>query len=237
MELRLLTNAAYAEEFDIIVDEITDQYVAGEFQGEDRERVEQYFLTAAERHNKLIFASTLVHYASVESDDQAVVTPQPYVPAHSTLFERARALWRNQTQALRVATAVAALVIISAVVVTVTRSPHPPTFVALALHLSSENRSEASQPKTVKLPPKNGGLRISMYLPNQSTPSSKYRVELVSEDGARRSLAIEKQDPQVVTVEVLASSITPGLYAAKLIAVNADGTEKPLNGSYFFRVE
>ncbi len=57
LELRLLMDAAYAEEFDIIVDEITDQYLAGEFQGEELDGVERYFLRATDRRNKLNFAS------------------------------------------------------------------------------------------------------------------------------------------------------------------------------------
>ena len=59
VELRLLNDAAYAEEFDVIVDEITDQYVADGFQGEERERVEQYFFKSADRRDKLKFAIAL----------------------------------------------------------------------------------------------------------------------------------------------------------------------------------
>ena len=43
IELRLLTDPAFGEEFDTIVDEIADQYAGNEFRGEERERVEQYF--------------------------------------------------------------------------------------------------------------------------------------------------------------------------------------------------
>lgn len=59
MELRLLTDSAYAEQFDIVVDELTDQYVAGEFHGAEQERVERYFFKSEDRRNKLSFASTL----------------------------------------------------------------------------------------------------------------------------------------------------------------------------------
>jgi CHAT domain-containing protein len=59
LELRLLTDAAYAEEFDIVVDELTYQYVANEFQGEERGRMEQHFFKSADRRNKLKFALAL----------------------------------------------------------------------------------------------------------------------------------------------------------------------------------
>lgn len=43
IELRLLTDPSFGEEFDTIVDELTDQYVNNELTDEERERVEKYF--------------------------------------------------------------------------------------------------------------------------------------------------------------------------------------------------
>lgn len=51
-----MTDPVFAEEFDITVTEITDQYVAGEFEGEEREQVENYFFRSAERRAKLNIA-------------------------------------------------------------------------------------------------------------------------------------------------------------------------------------
>lgn len=59
LEMRLLTEPEFAEEFDIAVDDLTDAYVAGEIQGEDRERAETYFFKSAERQNKLKYALAL----------------------------------------------------------------------------------------------------------------------------------------------------------------------------------
>ena len=42
-ELKLLSDPAFGEELDIIVDEITDDYVAGKFSAEDRKHAEEYF--------------------------------------------------------------------------------------------------------------------------------------------------------------------------------------------------
>jgi tetratricopeptide (TPR) repeat protein len=64
VEMRLLTEPEFAEEFDIAVVDLTDAYVAGEIQGEDRERAERYFFQSAERQNKLKYALALKAYKS-----------------------------------------------------------------------------------------------------------------------------------------------------------------------------
>src|SRR6185295_10941700 len=62
-ELRLLSDPALAEEFDIAVDEITDEYLQNELPRNERKRVEKYFLSSTERQNKLTFASELLQRA------------------------------------------------------------------------------------------------------------------------------------------------------------------------------
>src|SRR6267142_583009 len=59
VELRLLTDPDFAEEYDIIVNEVTDDYVAGKFEGKELKRVEEYFFTATQRRDKLKFALAL----------------------------------------------------------------------------------------------------------------------------------------------------------------------------------
>jgi tetratricopeptide (TPR) repeat protein len=59
IEVRLLSDPGYVEEFDIAVDELTDQYVAGEVQGKEREEMKQYFFASAERREKLKIAAAL----------------------------------------------------------------------------------------------------------------------------------------------------------------------------------
>lgn len=59
-----MTEPEFAEEFDIAVDDLTDAYVAGEIQGEDRERAERYFFKSPERQNKLKYALALKAYKS-----------------------------------------------------------------------------------------------------------------------------------------------------------------------------
>src|SRR5437660_2816958 len=59
IELRLLTEPDFAEEFDIVVDEVTDDYLSGKFEGEELKRVEEHFFKSTERRNKLKFALAL----------------------------------------------------------------------------------------------------------------------------------------------------------------------------------
>lgn len=62
LELRLLTEPEFAERFDIAVEDLTDAYVAGEIQGDDRKRAETYFFQSVERQNKLKYAQALKIY-------------------------------------------------------------------------------------------------------------------------------------------------------------------------------
>jgi tetratricopeptide (TPR) repeat protein len=59
VEIRLLSDPVYTEEFDVVVDELTDQYVAGDVQGAERERMERHFFAAPARREKLRIAAAL----------------------------------------------------------------------------------------------------------------------------------------------------------------------------------
>ena len=64
-------------DYDIVVDEITDQYVAGEIKGEERERVEKYFLKSDQRQEKVKYAAALKTYQSQHSSSRKWwTTPQ-----------------------------------------------------------------------------------------------------------------------------------------------------------------
>jgi CHAT domain-containing protein len=59
VELCLLADPDYSEEFAIIESELTDQYVEGILPDDERIQFEQYFLRAPEREDKLAFAMSL----------------------------------------------------------------------------------------------------------------------------------------------------------------------------------
>jgi CHAT domain-containing protein len=54
-----LSDAEYAELFDIVVDEVIDDYSSGKLEEQDRVRAESYFFRAASRREKARFASAL----------------------------------------------------------------------------------------------------------------------------------------------------------------------------------
>lgn len=74
----------YCEELDLLVDEIIEQYLAGELQGEDLERVRNYFFKSERRKEQLRFAIALKEHktrapvgAEVDAGSTSVVTQLP----------------------------------------------------------------------------------------------------------------------------------------------------------------
>jgi tetratricopeptide (TPR) repeat protein len=59
VEIRLLSDAVFTEEFDIVVNELTDQYVTGAVQGAEREQMERHFFASPARREKLRIAAAL----------------------------------------------------------------------------------------------------------------------------------------------------------------------------------
>ncbi len=96
MELRLLTEPEFAEEFDIAVEDLTDAYVAGEIQGEDRKRAETYFFKSAERQKKLKYAQALkAHESQTPARIKWWASPQWRIAASVILMVGvAFVLWR-----------------------------------------------------------------------------------------------------------------------------------------------
>ncbi len=74
MEIRLLSDPGYGEEFDIVVDELTDQYITGDVKGAERDQMEQYFFAAPARREKLRIAAAL-------KERQTSVAPKRWLPS------------------------------------------------------------------------------------------------------------------------------------------------------------
>ena len=55
----MLSDPVYIEELDVVVDELTDRYVAGEVQDAERQQMEQHFFAAPARREKLRIAAAL----------------------------------------------------------------------------------------------------------------------------------------------------------------------------------
>jgi len=225
LELRLLTDEGFVEEFDTVVDEITDQYVGNELGADERKRVEQYFLTSKERQQKVQFADELMQRAAAE---RSVQNPAP----EPGFFERLRAFWTNQPVFFRTATTMATIVIaVGLVFVLYPRQNPSGTYTAVNLQMSAGDRSTGSEVKPVRLDSA-AGIRIDLALPEQWRDAKSYRVELQDEKERLRDLPITERTPQSLVVTIPANEITQGGY---IIRLYADGQR--VRGSYHFNVE
>jgi hypothetical protein len=233
LELRLLTEPAFGEEFDIVVDEIADQYVSGEFQGEELKQVERYFLKTPERRAKAQLAAALSDRASARTE-KTFVTPAVTRP---TLRERWLALWSAQNVALRFA-AIAAIVAIAVSVAYLNFREKPyRSFALLELTISNSERAEGSSSKPLPLAPENDAAKIFLDLPDQSNQYTSFQVELVDRNGAKRPVEITERNQRAVTVTIPARALPRGSYALHLSGIKPDGKQERIPGSYLFMVE
>jgi hypothetical protein len=234
LELRLLTDAAFGEEFDTVVDEITDQYVGNELAGEERKRVEQYFLRSPQRQIKGQLATELLQRAELERGNGHAAAAA--IPSKPGFFELIRLFWNNQSFALRTATTIATILIVVGIAFLMwPRNPASGTYALVSLQISTGDRASGAETKTVRLAG-NAGIRIALTLPDQATEPKSYRVELVDGQERSRDLPAER-NAQSLLVTIPANEITPGAYIIRLHAVNPDGTEQRVRGSYYLNVE
>ena len=210
LELRLLTDPAFGEEFDTIVDELTDEYVGNEIQGEERKHVEQYFLKSTERQNKARFASELLERAALERGRPVAV---PVAPVHAGILERARMFWASQTFFARFASSFASIVIVVGIGLLAMPGNRPSgTYAQANLTISSGDRSAGTQALPVKLEPGSPGIQIKLNLPDQIPPAKSYRVELVDGEEISTNLPIDQQTDRTLVVTVPADQIERGMY-------------------------
>ena len=87
VELRLLIDAAYAEEFDIMVNVLVDQYLQDELSPTDRENAERHFFKSESRREKLRFAAALKRRKEdIKRQRQRRKTRGPYLKAAAVAF-------------------------------------------------------------------------------------------------------------------------------------------------------
>jgi len=218
--LRLLSDPAFGEEFDTIVDEITDDYLQQELPDDERERVEKYFLNTRERQNKLEFAAELLRRAESERVRQ-VKEVRP------GLFERLAALLREPSFA-RVAMTMASVVVVVGIVLILTRDNS--NYLSRNLTISTAERNEGAAAERVKLPP-NTGLKLTLTIPEDARGAKSYEAKLSS----GTDLKIESTTATTVTVIIPPDSLPPGTYAIQLFKVN--NSPERIHGSYYFAIE
>jgi hypothetical protein len=219
----------------LIEEELIDAYLHYDLSSEQRELFERNYLTTVARQERVRVVAALLRQVCPRDD----VVEQPVVGrAEGTWAEWLKAFWGGRALGLRVASAVAALVIIGGVSWLYLSRVRPPRAVAtLRLTSSVINRSEGVQVSTIKLPPDADALRVFLTLPERATPAPHYRAELDSEDRETTTLAVEGQDGRAIPVLIPASLLSRGQYAVTLFAVKDDGAEQPAYGTYFFNVE
>jgi hypothetical protein len=229
LELRLLTDADFCEEFDTVVDEIADQYAGNEFQGEEQERVEQYFLRSGERKQKVHFARELLERAATERGGRrAPVSSKP-----SGFIERLLAFWRNQSFALRTAAAVAMIVIVvGAAFLVARRGTGPGTLTSISLTIVTADRASGTETKSVKLEPETRAVRVELNLPDQVQKAQNYRVELRDEQDRLRNLTVAERTDKSLFVEIPANELTRGNYIIQLY----DDSGRRIRGGYHFNI-
>lgn len=240
IELRLLSDPAFGVEFDVVVDEIAIRYASGGFDGEEKNRVERYFLRTPERQNKVKVMCELLHHSATTRGKQQVKRETPVAIADGTgLLEKIRQLWNTQPLVPRFAVTLATLLIVVGVVFLM-RSGRPTTsnYAMLTLTASDAERGEsgANEIASTKLAPGIDELRIQSVLPAQQTQQKSYRAELIAA-GVARGVTIVSQDAQTVVVSVPAADLKPDRYAIRLFALYPDGREERMPDSYVFRIE
>lgn len=244
LELRLMSDPAFTEEFDMVVDEIAALYVSDRFTGDEKERVERYFLESAERQNKVQFMGELLRQLAVEPaqtngapvhEPVNAAPPAVVVPPPTGMFERLGSWWRGQSVPFRAVTSFATLLIIVGAVFWFRPGMTQPTFASLELAMTSADRNTGTEIPKIKLS-ETDELRLKLKVPADAPAANSYRAQL---RGARlsRELPIQQQDAKSLMVVVPANDLARGSYAIELTAVTADGKELPLRGAYLFAVE
>jgi CHAT domain-containing protein len=113
VELRLLNDPDFAEEYDIVEREIIDDYISGKFAAEDRRMIEEHYFNSDERRAKLKFALALKRRKSELAISQKTArrSYKPYlaIAASLLLVVGGFVVWRTLTANKEVDKGLAAL--------------------------------------------------------------------------------------------------------------------------------
>lgn len=233
IELQLLTDPSFGEEFDTVVDELTDQYVRDELTDDERKRAEKYFLNTRVRQQKLEFAKELLSHAEAERSEPAQMTVAQ--PASPSLLDQIRAFWRRPSYAHVGLSAAVVLVVAGLIFFLLSFGSSSPQYTAINVPLSSSDRAQSIAPVSAQLA--GAGLELDLPLPEQVKDAKDFRLKLVDENGVERDLTIAERTDQKVKVRIPAEWLSRGSYVIQLSVVKADGTAERVRGSYNFVVE
>ena len=235
IELQLLTDLSFTEEFDTVVDELTDQYVRNELTDDERKRAEKYFLNAPERQQKLEFAKELLSHADAERGESAqMAAVRPIAePEPPSLLDQLRAFWRRPSYA-HVGLSAAVVLVVAGLIFFLFSFRNSSGYVPLDLALNNSNRADSTVRARVQL---GANLKVNLSLPEQPKEAIDVRVRLVDENEVARDLTIDERKDRTVTVTIPAAWLSRGSYVIQLSLVKPDGSEDRVRGSYNFVVE
>lgn len=235
----MLTDPSFGEEFDTVVDELTDQYVRAELTVDERKRAEKHFLSAPERRGKLEFATELLSHADAERGERAeraqVATVRPIVvPATPSLLDQIRAFWRRPTLAHGGLIAAVLLVAVGLVFFLLSFGKSQ-EYMALNVPLSSSDRAESVAPVSAQLA--GAGLELNLPIPEQAKDAKDLGLKLIDENGVERDLTIAERTDKAIKVRIPADWLSRGSYVIQLSRVKPDGSAERVRGSYNFVIE
>jgi len=222
IEERLMTEDDLFEELEISKSELIEEYCAGELSHDDHHWFEQHYLASADGKRTHAIAVAL----------NAVKCPIP-APQKLTWFERVQDFLKANRWAMAAATSAAVLIIVAGLFLF---RPKPSASYAFTLNSTISQRSSGdARYHKVPLNPDLGELRVTLQLPLGVTRGTDYRVEL-DDRGETKSFKPASHDANSVVVVIPAASVREGLYALRLYALTADGTEQSVPGEYLFEL-
>ena len=237
LELRLLTEPSFVEEFDTIVDEVTDQYVKNELADSERAAFKKSFLTTPEGKKKVGFAIELLERAASE---RGAVTEKPVVGTDRELdFFSWISTFFGPNRPLRLAATTAAVVIIAGGIFLISKSFRGGSmnYMAVNLSISAATRGGGPAPARVKLESGMAGIKVNLAIPEEERGAKDYSVKLINGDVSQSDLPVDQRDDQSITIKIPVSSIARGSYAIQVFSIKPDGTQQRIPGSYYFDVE
>lgn len=221
VELRLLSDAAYGEELDMVVNELTDQYVAGDFSPEDGTRFKDYFFQSAERRRKLEVARQLQEYAAT-----------PVTSGSNKLSH----LWLPQGFTARAMATLLVVVAVGLGIFVLRESLRQPVVITATLKLVEDSRGSGDGSRTTIGPAsKSDRVELKLLLP-ETNSARQFRAELLDERGSVTKISALDSKDGAVTLVLRATQLQPQTYAIKLYSVD-NGVDQRINGSYFFQVK
>lgn len=224
MEERLMVEDHLFEELEISKGELIEEYRAGELDPNEKSFFESNFLATPEGRQRELFTVALDCIANPVTATS---------PKSNSLLQRLQAFFGGS---LLPVAATSAAAIALAFIAGSWFLKQPQGSVAVTLTNSTTRRAGGEvKYEKVTVGSDVGEVRVSLLVPQPTTPGATYRVEL-DDRSNKRSLRPVSQDQNAVLVVIPANQLPPGLYSLTLTAINPDNTEHKIPGDYLFEV-